>query len=207
MPKRNKLSADRIVSAAMAMIDAEGEKAFSMRKLAATMNVDPMAIYHHHANKSALIDAVMQAMMGDFTPPEPTGDWRCDLRGLCYELLALARRHPGTFRIYETYESDVPNEHRMQEAFYNALLAGGFSQRMTVQATRLLVTYTEGFAVDEFVGWLAPDDRAELEESLSKGSFPTATGLIDVITSSDVEEDFAFGLNILLSGLEALREN
>lgn len=76
MAKRDKLSNAGIVSAALAMIDAHGEKAFSMRKLAAALNVDPMAIYHHHANKAALMQAVLDAMLREFNPPATTGDWR-----------------------------------------------------------------------------------------------------------------------------------
>lgn len=203
MPKREKLSGDGIVSAAMAMIDAEGEKAFSMRKLAATLEVDPMAIYHHHANKDALIHAVMQALLAEFTAPSPTGAWRRDLGDLCGELRALAHRHPGSFRIYELYEDWISAEHQVHEAFYVVLLKAEFSQRKTVQATRLLLSYTEAFAVDEIGGWLGPENRDELSESLSKGPYPNATDLIDEIIAPDVEADFVFGLNVILRGLEA----
>lgn len=205
LSKREKLSGERIVSAAMSMIDAEGEKAFSMRKLASALKVDPMAIYHHHANKGALIHAVMQAMMGDFEAPAPTGDWRRDLGALCRALLALARRHPGAFRIYETYELWVSNEHRVQEAFHATLLSAGFSKREVVRAARLLITYTEVFAVDEISGWLAPEDRTRLEDSLAQGAYPVTTSLVDEIITPDIEADFAFGLEVLLNGLAATR--
>ena len=99
MAKRDKLSNAGIVSAALAMIDAHGEKAFSMRKLAAALNVDPMAIYHHHANKAALMQAVLDAMLREFSPPATTGDWRQDLTALCHEFRALGHRHPGAFRM------------------------------------------------------------------------------------------------------------
>lgn len=202
MAKREKLSNGGIVSAAMAMIDADGEKAFSMRKLAAALNVDPMAIYHHHANKSALIRAVLQAMLGAFEPPPATDDWRRDLRGLCAALRSLAHLHPGSFRVYGIYDDWITAEHQVHEAFYVVLLAAGFTPKKTVQATRLLLAYTEAFAVDEIGGWLGDDDREDLVESLAKGSFPASTDLIDEIVSPDVQSDFVFGLNILLSGLE-----
>lgn len=203
MVKREKLSNAGIVQAAMAMIDAEGEKTFSMRKLAAKLNVDPMAIYHHHANKGALIHAVMEALMAAFEAPKPTGDWRDDLTALCTALRTLANKHPGSFRIYETYEDWVPSEHRVQEAFHSTLLGAGFSRKSTVQATRLLLAYAEAFAVDEISGWLEPEDKAELRKSLSQGTHPTTTDLIDEIIRPDNDADFTFGLNVLLHGLEA----
>ena len=201
MAKRQKLSSSGIVDAAMAMIDADGGKAFSMRKLAAELNVDPMAIYHHHANKSALIHAVVQAMLEQFEPPPATGHWRRDLSALCEELRALAHRHPGSFRVYELYEDWITAEHKVQEAFHATLMAAGFSRRATVQAARLLVAYTEAFAVDEIGGWLGADERESMAESLANGPFPVTMDLIDEIVSPDIEADFAFGLNVLLRGL------
>ncbi len=202
MTKREKLSNAGIVSAALAMIDAHGEKAFSMRKLAAALNVDPMAIYHHHANKAALMQAVLDAMLREFTPPAATGDWRLDLTALCHEFRTLGHRHPGAFRMYEIFEDWITAEHRVHEAFHTALRSAGFSRRVTVQATRMLVVYTEAFVVDEIGGWLGPEVREELEESLANGHFPVTADLIDEIIAPDIEADFVFGLNVLLRGLE-----
>lgn len=203
MPKREKLSNAGIVQTAMAMIDLEGEKAFSMRKLAAALNVDPMAIYHHHANKGALIHAVMEALMAAFEAPAQTGDWRDDLRALCTALRNLANRHPGSFRIYETYEKWVASEHQVREAFHSTLLNAGFSRRSTVRATRLLVAYTEAFAVDEISGWLDREDEAILAKNLGQGPYPVTTDLIAEMASPEPDAEFTFGLNVLLRGLEA----
>ncbi len=201
--RREKLSSAGIVTAAMAMIDADGEKNFSMRKLAASLNVDPMAIYHHHANKGALIHAVLEAMMDAFVAPKPTGDWRADLRANCTALRTLAKKHPGSFQIYETYEKWLKTEHPIQEAFYSTLLGAGFSRKSTVQAARMLLAYAEVFAFDEIAGWLDPEDKTVLEASLAHGEYPTTTHLIDEIVRPDVDADFEFGLNVLLNGLEA----
>jgi AcrR family transcriptional regulator len=200
--KRDKLSNAGIVSAALAMIDANGEKAFSMRKLAAALNVDPMAIYHHHANKAALMQAVLDAMLREFSPPATTGDWRQDLTALCHEFRALGHRHPGAFRMYEIFEDWITAEHRVHEAFRSTLRSAGFSRRVTVQATRMLVVYTEAFVVDEIGGWLGAEVREELEESLANGHFPVTSDLIEEIVAPDIEADFVFGLNVLLRGLE-----
>ena len=52
MQTRSKLTRKKIVQAAASIIETEGEKAFTMRRLATVLDVDPMAIYHHFANKS-----------------------------------------------------------------------------------------------------------------------------------------------------------
>lgn len=205
--KREKLSSGRIVQAAIKMIDERGEKGFSMRKLAAELGVDPMAIYHHHANRDAVIQEVMQTMMDSCDVPEPTGDWQKDLTHLCSGLRDLAQRHPGAFRIYETYENWVPAELRLHEAMHAILRQAGFSKQKTVQAARLLLTYTEAFAVDEISGWLDPEDHADLTEQLEQGPYKTMLGLVDEMIRPDANADFEFGLHVLLHGLTAERSD
>ncbi|WP_181711278.1 TetR/AcrR family transcriptional regulator [Roseovarius sp. TE539] len=206
MAGRGRLSRDCIVEAAMRLLDREGEKAFSMRKLAADLGVDPMALYHYHANRGALIKDVLQALMETYDVPAPGPDWREDLRKLCNGLRLLARRHPGAFRVYELYEDWIPAEHRVQEAFHATLQRAGFPPQKTVRAVRLLLTYTEAFAVDEITGWLEPfdpTDREAFARSLSDGDFPVMKSLIDEIGRSDTDADFDFGLDVILRGLEA----
>ena len=206
MGRRARLSPEKIVDAALALLDREGESGFSMRKLAGEMGVDPMAIYHHHAGRDALMHAVLQAFMRDFEMPGPSGDWRADIRALCQALRRLARRHPGAFRVYELYERWIPAEHGVHEAFHRTLLEAGFPGPTVVRAVRLLLTYTEAFAVDEITGWIEPmdeEERAELAASLTHEDHPGMSGLIDQIATPDTDADFAFGLDVLIRGLEA----
>lgn len=208
MARKGRLTRERIVEAAISLLDREGEKGFSMRKLAGKLEVDPMALYHHHASRGALIHEVLQAMMADFEMPPPGGDWRADLRALCGGLRRLARRHPGAFRVYEYYDRWLPAEHRVNEAFHATLLSAGFDGQATVRAVRLLLTYTEAFAVDEISGWLDPYDpaeRVELIDSLAAGAFPATAGLVEEIAAVDADAEFDFGLDVLIAGLEAQR--
>ena len=61
-PPEEPLSRDRIVSAALALVDQEGLASLSMRRLAAALGVDPMAIYYYLPNKAALLDAIVEAV-------------------------------------------------------------------------------------------------------------------------------------------------
>jgi len=208
MTKRGRLSREGIVAAAMTLLDREGEAGFSMRKLAGELGVDPMAIYHYHANRKALMRDVLQALMEACELPEPGPDWRHDLRALCNGLRRLAHRHPGAFRVYELYEDWIEAEHRVHEAFHATLLRAGLPGPAAVQAVRLLLTYTEAFAVDEITGWLEPfdpEDRRAFVESLSAGRYPAMESLIDDIARTDADADFAFGLDVLIRGIEAKR--
>ncbi len=206
MERRGKLSRECIVQAALDLLDREGEQGFSMRKLAGELGVDAMALYHYHANRRALMHDVLQALMEECELPEPGPDWRSDLHALCDGLRRLARRHPGAFRVYEFYEDWVEAEHRVHEAFLATLLRAGLPGPKAVQAVRLLLTYTEAFAVDEITGWLEPfdtRDREALVRSLSDGDYPAMKSLIDEIGQVDTDADFEFGLDVLIRGVEA----
>ena len=123
----------------------------------------------------------------------------------------LAKRHPGIFRLYETYDDWLPAENRVHEAFHAILLNAGFDRLTVVRGVRLLLTFTESFAVDEIAGWHDPfdaSDRAELMDMLSPDTHPTMIALIDEIGAVEADEDFAFGLNVLVRGLdEELRQS
>lgn len=208
MSRRGTLTRQGIVEAAMAMLDAGDERGFSMRRLAAELGVDPMALYHHHRNRHALMQEVMLALLAACPIPQAAGDWREDVRALCHGIRTLAHRHPGSFRAYVVFEDWVQSEHRVHEALYATLLAGGFSEVATARAGRLLLSYAESFAVDEITGWIEPltaAERAEFAASLAGGDYPTVTALLGTIATPDADAEFAFGLDVLIAGLEQVR--
>ncbi len=206
MAQQRKLSSDGIAATAMEMIDADGAERFSMRRLAARLGVDPMAIYHHHKSKAALMRAVVQAMLAKFEAPPPTGDWREDLRAVGHAFRALALAHPGTFSVYEYFEDDAPNELRIYEAFYAPLYSAGFPPKMAVWGGWHVLAYCEGFASDEIGKWLDPFPQEGLEKRVSEGDLPVTAALIDHIVTYDAEAEFEFGLSLLIRGLESTRD-
>jgi len=208
MSQRGSLSRERIVAAAMHMLDADGEAKFSMRRLAAELGVDPMALYHHIPNRAALMREVVDALLAECDLPAPSGSWQDRVRALCHAFRRLAHRHPGAFPVYALFQEWVPSEHRLHEALYAALKAGGFSPETMVRGARLLLAYTETFAWEEITKWIAPysgEDRAELIESLATGDYPLTMSLVDRIADVDPEAEFAFGLDVVIRGLEDMR--
>jgi len=208
MAQRGSLSPQRIVDAAMVMLDRDGQKGFSMRRLAAELDADPMALYHHIPNRKALMQAVLVALMRDCALLQSEGSWQTRVRALCHALRDLAHRHPGCFQVYAAFEDWVPSEHRVYEAFYAALQDGGFAPKANVRGVRLLFAYVETFAIDEITGWMAAMDEQEREAlalSLKSGAFPVSEALIADISEMEVDDEFAFGLGVLLRGLEAER--
>jgi len=204
MAKRRILTPQRIVDTAIELLDREGYREFSMRKLAAVIGVDPMAIYHHIANRADLMYRVVDSVIGQCELPVEHTSWEESVKAICTEFRRLAHRHPGVIQIFDEFESWVPNEHRITEAMYGALRRGGFSSQATVRGARLLLAYTENFCAWELSDWIAPYTpimRKEFIDSLTHGEFPLALQLVDEITHVVPDEEFEFGLEVVVRGL------
>jgi AcrR family transcriptional regulator len=87
------LSRAEIVDAAIAVADAEGSDAVSMRRIAQVLRAGTMSLYWHVANKEQLLDLMLDALIGEFDVPEPSGDWREDLRTQARRERATLLRH------------------------------------------------------------------------------------------------------------------
>src|SRR5688500_7650003 len=94
VPRRPPLSAERILRAAIKLADRQGLAALSMRKLATTLKVEPMSLYHHVASKDELLDGMVDQVIGEITLPERGGDWRSAMRARAVSALAVMSAHP-----------------------------------------------------------------------------------------------------------------
>jgi len=88
------LSRDEIVRVAIKVADAEGPDAISMRRIARELNAGTMSLYWHVASKEELLDLMIDSVQGEQLAPEPSGDWRADLRALTRSARAALHRHP-----------------------------------------------------------------------------------------------------------------
>ncbi|MEM7195343.1 MAG: TetR/AcrR family transcriptional regulator C-terminal domain-containing protein [Pseudomonadota bacterium] len=208
MGKRNNLSAERIVERSIKMLDLEGHKKFSMRKLAASFGVDPMAIYYHIPSRAALMYKVVEHVVNQCELPQSHTLWQDDVKLICAGFRQLAHQHPGVIQVFDTFEEWVAGEHRIFEALYGALMHGGFDRKETARAARLLMAFTENFCDWELTDWISPftpEMRTELDDSLSRGHFPNTLTLIEEITNVDPDQEFDYGLDVIIRGLESRR--
>ena len=206
MSRRANLSADKILDRAIELLDRDGPQKFSMRKLAAEFDVDPMAIYYHIPNRSVLMHRVVDTVVSRCELPDGKSDWQQTCVAICHAFRRLAQQHPGVIRTFDSFDDWVAGEHRISEALHAALLAGGFDASNTARAARLLLGYTENFCAWESTDWImpyTPEMRSELEDSLAEGDYPVTTGLLDEVVDIDPDAEFEFGLVIMIRGLEA----
>jgi len=204
------LTRERIVGAALSLVDEEGMEALSMRRLAKELGVDPMAIYHHLPNKRALLSGLIEKAFSGMRVPgsEETGDWRERVRRWARAFREVARAHPKLVPHLASYP-EAASEATLEstEELYAAFEAAGMTPTRILGAVGVVVDYLNGYALAEASGALGvPDEQREMLELLDsrpQGELPAMRRTLEALSGENLGTDFKFGLDVLLAGLEA----
>ena len=124
---RQRLSRERVLQAAIAHADAGGLEALTMRQLAEMLDVAPMALYRHVANKDDLIDAMIDVVFGEIGLPSGGADWRTAMRERALSLCDVLARHHWAVGLMESRRSPGPANLRHHDAVIGKLRAAGLS--------------------------------------------------------------------------------
>ena len=204
------LSKERAVAAALAIVDAGGMEALTMRRLAAELDVDPMAIYHHLPNKRALVRALVAEVFGGLNRSLARmhhGDWRDRVRAFARAYLGVARAHPGLV-LHLVTEADAATTEiaAASEVLYAALADAGLDARRIVAAADLIVDWLNGVALALPSLAFGPGDRSAMRALLDGQPADAVPVLRRVYTEGepDVEGvDLELALDLILAGIEA----
>jgi AcrR family transcriptional regulator len=218
--RKEPISRDAIVAAAVQLLDREGLAALSMRHLAEELDTGAASLYWHVGSKDGLLDLVLDEIIGEGQVPDPDPlRWRDQLKDVAREQRRISLRHPYLVRISIGRIPMGPNALQFSERVLAILRAGGLPPRLAVQGYLLLIATVNGFTVDETgmedgaapAGGAAPGDQAARQHaadmardyiaSLPAGLFPTMTGLADEFALADPEERFEILLDIFVDGL------
>lgn len=210
-PAPAKLSQAQIVDAAVALLDAEGLERFSMRKLGVALGVDPMAVYHHVPNKSALLDAVVDALWAQaHADPaaapagttEEGGDWRpiaaAPMRALRRTLLA----HPRLTPVLGSRPALSPAMLSLADGVLGRLARAGLPPQSGMALLDCLVAYTVGKVLAETQA-SAPETQeriAQVQATLTSQTHPNLVAAAMAGYGWAPEEEFEHGLLALLDG-------
>jgi len=212
------LSRDRVISAAVALADQGGIESLSMRTLAQNLGVVPMALYKHVAKKEALLDGMVDVVFGEVGFSSGAG-WRAAMRERAISMRQALLRHPWAVGLME---SGTPGPANLRH--HNAVMAclrqqAGFSFRMAVHAYSAMDSYIYGFALQEkTLPFTTPEESAEeaerrlhavAEEYASFAEeYPYLVEVVVELGTSgyDYAEEFEFGLNFILDGIERLQQ-
>jgi AcrR family transcriptional regulator len=211
---RRRLSRERVLRAAIAHADAGGLEALSMRTLAEMLDVAPMALYRHVANKDDLIDAMVDVVFGEIGVPSGGGDWKTAMRRRAIAVRDALLRHRWAIGLMESRRRPGPANLRHHDAVIGRLRAAGFSVVMAAHAYSLLDSYIYGFALTKMT---LPFETSEEIADVARGMlqpFPVNEypNLVEFITDHamkpgyDYGDEFEYGLDVILDGIEGVRE-
>lgn len=221
MARRKPLTRERILEAAMALADAEGLDAITMRRLAADLGVEAMSLYHHLPNKDALLDGLVDAIIGevnDATGEDTGADWRAALRDRCLTARDVMVRHPWAPGLIGTRTTIPTSVIFYYEGVLGLLIEGGFSYALAHKALHALGSMSLGFVQELFspaaTGGSLDVDAAEAAFEELATALPHMMAMVaaeihandgDVLGWCDSRAEFEFTLDLLLEGLERQR--
>ena len=218
--RREPISRDAIVAAAIGLLDREGLAALSMRRLAEELGTGAASLYWHVGSKDGLLDLVLDEVIGEGKVPDPDPDrWQEQLKQIARDQRAASHRHPWVVRVSIGRIPMGPNALRYSERILAILRAGGLPPHLAVQGYLLLIATINGFTIDE-TGVddgadardgsmsLDPDSLQEIADmasdyvaSLPADRFPNMTALAGEFAFSDPGERFELLIDIFVDGL------
>jgi AcrR family transcriptional regulator len=211
-PGRPRVPFDRIVATALRIVDEDGADALSMRTLAQRLDSGTATLYRAVANRAELIAHVVDRVFGEveFDAEVLRGaDWQqaCLLAGQAtFDALS---RHRGVAPLLVEQVPTGPNAMVHRERFLAMLLGNGFSGEAAARVYATIARYVLGFAVQlPGHGTAANPDSAAvstLYRHLDPALFPATLAVADSLPTSTLEEEFAFGLQLIVAGLAGLR--
>jgi AcrR family transcriptional regulator len=218
------LSRSDIVDVAVAIADAEGTEAVSMRRIARDLRVGAMSLYWHVESKEELHHLMLDTVQAEIEAPVPSGDWRTDLAAYAGNTRAALLRHPWAIEFLNAGPPSGPNDARNVERLIGSMGGLGLDVKTTMWILFSLGTYVMGAALREIqetrahrgfdepaVDMTEDESQALQDEFMDRirrsGRYPNLTMVMDANFDPDAPETshdrFWFGLGCLLDGFAA----
>ncbi|PYC76731.1 TetR family transcriptional regulator [Streptomyces tateyamensis] len=200
-PRTPLLSRERIVTAALALVDADGLEALSTRRLATELSVSGPSLYNHFATKDELLDAVADSVVGEVDLSMFGGDpvhWRTALRDWAGSYRAALAAHPHVVPVLAQGPGRRPNALRLADAVFGCLVEAGWPRGQATRIGALMRYFVTGSALGSFAAGFPVD--AEVYGS----AYPHLGEAHRLAEQRDRVDAAAFELGVesLLDGLE-----
>jgi AcrR family transcriptional regulator len=210
-PPRPPLTRERALTTAVALADAEGIGALTMRRLARELGVEAMSLYHHVANKDEILDGMVDLVFGEIELPADDADWHPAMRDRATSVRAALTRHPWAIGIMESRNTPGPATLQHHDAVIGCCRRSGFSIEMTAHTFSMIDSYIYGFVLQEInLPFDDTDDLGEVVESMMPRPVAERYPNLVELTAEHIlqpgyryGDEFEWGLQLLLAGLEA----
>jgi AcrR family transcriptional regulator len=212
-PRRDPITREAIVEAAMRVLDAEGLDGLSMRRVADELDTGAASLYRHVGSKDGLLDLLFDEIIGEQHVPDPDPErWREQLKEVARTMRATILRHRDVVRISIGRIPMGPNALTYSERVLAILRGGGVPDPLAVLGHHLLIATVNGYTLDETgEGGEPPPDQPPPHQaaamvrnyvaSLPVERFPNLVALADHLTTSDPDSRFELLLDFFVDGL------
>ncbi|MEO7296477.1 MAG: TetR/AcrR family transcriptional regulator C-terminal domain-containing protein [Candidatus Limnocylindria bacterium] len=212
--RRAPLSRERVLEAAMGLADESGITSLTMRRLAQELGVEAMTLYYYVSNKDEMLNGMVDIVVGEIELPSPGADWKADLRRTAISAHAVLTRHPWAAALVLSSAGVSDARLRYMNAILGCFRLSGFSADTTDHAYHALESHIIGFTLwvvgmdlgsDEDLAVLATDFLRDLP----RDRWPHLAEHVEQHLKPrdpDDEGSFAFGLDLILDGLERIRQ-
>lgn len=211
---RPRLDRTRVVAEAIALADAGGLDAVSMRSLATHLGVVPMALYKHVSDKDDLLTQMVDTLIDEYQTPAPGGPWRARVLARLQTARATYLQHPWLGDAIETRTRRTEAVMSHMNAVAGEFIAGGCSPRLAHDAMHALGERIWGYAREVFADPDAPAARDAADPEIlayMRERFPFIVAIAldasdrDPDGACDEDAEFEFTATVLLDAFERLR--
>ena len=210
------LSRERILATAVEFADREGAGSLSMRRLAQELDVVPMALYKHLANKDEMLDGMLDVVVGEIGPARTDTDWKTAVRDRILSARRALLRHPWASRVMESRTQPTPVVMAYMDSMIAMFIAGGFSIDLTHHTMHAMGSRLMGFSQELFNDQSDPEApmQPEMIEAMA-ATFPSIYELYMAVSHDDASTvgpgcddqfEFEFSLDLMLDGIERLKD-
>ncbi len=209
---REPVSRERALRVAVSLADAGGLAELTMRRPAEELGVEAMSLYYHVPSKDAILDGMVDLVFAEIELPT-AGDWQTAMRRRAESMRAALLRHRWAIGLMESRSTPGFANLSHHDAVLGCLRAAGFSVEMTAHAYAVLDSYIYGFVHTELqLPFQTTEETHEVAaaifEQVPAGAYPH---LVELTTQHVLKpgyrygNEFAFGLELILEGLERRR--
>jgi AcrR family transcriptional regulator len=217
------LSKERVLRAAIKVADEGGIESLTMRRLAEELGAEAMSLYYHVANKDDVLDGIAEVIVREINDvvdqldlPAKGADWKNAVRRRILSARAVLLRHRWAPHLLETRTTMSPAVLRYHDGLVGLMREGGFSYDLAHHALHTMGSRALGFSQELFdPGGGADDEDATAALESMADELPHLSGMLMEVAHDDPDStlgwcddqtEFEFGLDVILDGLDRLRE-
>ncbi|MEK7477191.1 MAG: TetR/AcrR family transcriptional regulator C-terminal domain-containing protein [Candidatus Coatesbacteria bacterium] len=194
---RGALTREKVLEAALRIVDREGLEELTMRRLGKELGVEAMSLYNHVSDKSALLSGVLELAASRFQAPDVPGrDWRKWVRQWMKNVRKLFRAHPNLFGVILTDVALGPKVLGMIDSLFGRMKEAGLDDKTQMRVWQVLRAYLYGTLAREQI------KPAEMSPTAFMACCANLARLMPSLACCDPDAQFEDGLDVILSGLD-----